>query len=613
MSFFLNGVVDSKRRSLQLKVKKLEEEKEEGLREDHQQLDLPEDSKPGRSDQDRIAADVETDASHAERTAAKSAAFEESDRDNRSGNGSNSTGLKNEHEKAGGEAEPKREEDEEEPVRARTVSEKTDQVWEESKPEGVDSYNGSSEPNRERRSDESDELQDSVAQSKENSSDVQSSASLTRRKKRKGRRVNEISCAGSSGEAPDADEASLAINLAGTKSQRLLETLKLIRAHKHCSLFDRKVAVQEGDKYQNIVRQYMDMDIIQSRLLKGSYSSCSLAFYRDLLLLFNNTLVFYSKSSLEWATALELHRLISTELKKETAHAQLSTSTQEPPIRPKPELERSDSFLAKHKPSPTIIVCRKRSSFSAKPSLTAIGQKSELLSNNDKRPSSESKQQPCKAGVHEHENLMKVNNTVERSVTGTRSLRRSNTNLKGSTTTSPSNTTALKKSPLGSTEKADDAMAADPKKSEEAVASTKKRSAADFLKRIKRNSPTAKSKNTTGDPKNSKGVGGGADQKKKQTGKGDKGEEKSSRQSGGSSGAKHAKEDSSLSKRSVGRPPKKGVDSNAVGGKRKRDASGAKEVAAPIQKQPRKRSRRSNTSYFLSRMLDGSMTMGFSE
>lgn len=333
----------------------------------------------------------------------------------------------------------------------------------------------------------------------------------------------------------------------------------------------------------------MDIDIIQSRLRKGSYSSCSLAFYRDFLLLFDNALVFYPKSSLEWATALELHHLISAELKKETAHVQISTSTQDPPVRPKSELERSDSLLVRHKPSATIIVCRKRSSFSAKPSSAAMGHKSELLSNNDKRPTSESKQQPIKAG-HEQENLIKVNNTVERSVTGTRSLRRSNTNLKSSNT-SPSNTTTVKKSPLGSTDKTDNAMA-DQKKSEEAVASTKKRSAADFLKRIKRNSPTAKSKNTTGDSKNSKGVGGGADQKKKQAGKGDKGEERASRQSGGSSGAKHAKEDSSLSKRSVGRPPKKGGESNTIGGKRRRDISGAKEAVAVAQKQPRKRTRR---------------------
>lgn len=227
-----------------MKVKKLEEEREESLREDQQQLDPPEESKPDRSDPDRIADDVQTGASQPERTAAKSAACEESDRDNRSVNGSNSTGPKSEHEKAGGEAKPKREEDGEEPVRARTGAEKMDQVWEESKPEGVDSYNGSSEPNRERRTDESDELQDSMAQSKENSSDVQSSASLTRRKKRKGRRVNEISCAGSSGEAPDTDEASLATNLAGAKSHRLLDILKLIQAHKHSSFFERRVAVQ---------------------------------------------------------------------------------------------------------------------------------------------------------------------------------------------------------------------------------------------------------------------------------------------------------------------------------------------------------------------------------
>lgn len=333
-----------------------------------------------------------------------------------------------------------------------------------------------------------------------------------------------------------------------------------------------------------MIRQHVDIETIQSRLRKGCYSSSPLAFYRDLLLLFNNALVFYPKSCVESAAALELHRLISAELKRKTA--QLSISTQDPPARPQPELERSDSLLAKQKSSAPIIVCRKRSSFSAKPSPATMAQKSEPRSD-EKRISSDSKQQ------REQQNPMKINNTVERSVTGTRSLRRSNTNLKSSnaTTTTTTTTTTTRKSPLGSTEKAE-TPGADQKKSEEAAASTKKRSAADFLKRIKRNSPAAKTK-TTVETKNGKGGGGGGgDQKKKQSGKGDKPEERTSRQSGGSSSAKHAKEDSSPSKRSVGRPPKKGGDSNAVVGKRGRDATGEKETAAPLPKQPRKRTRR---------------------
>ncbi|OWM78351.1 titin homolog [Punica granatum] len=593
--------------SLQLKVKKLEEEREESLREDQQQPDLPEESKPARSGNDSLAAGGETGASLPEKTAAKSAAGEESDRENRSVNGSNSTGVKSEREKAGREAEPKtnkrEEEDGEEPVRAGTgSSEKTDQASEESKPEGMDSYNGSSEPNRERRGEEeeSDELRDSVAQSKENSSDVQSSASLTRRKKRKGRRVNEISCGG---EVAETDDGSPAADLAGKKSQPLVDFLKMIRAHKHSCFFERRLAVQESDKYQNIIRQHTDIDTIQSKLRKGSYSSTPLSFFRDLLLLFDNALVFYPKSSPESATALELHRLVSAELhKKIKKPTPRSSSTQDAPVRPKPELERSDSLLAKHKSSVPIIVCRKRSSFSAKPSSTAMGQKGEPRSE-DKRPASDPKQQqqqpqPNKAGGQEQQNLPKINNTVERSVTGARSLRRSNTNLKSSNASTSTTTTTTKKSPLGSTTDKAETPKTDQKKTEGAAASTKKRSAADFLKRIKRNSPAGKSKNTAGDPKNSQGGGGGGsgngDQKKKQSGKGDKGEERASRQSGGgSSGAKHTKEDSSPSKRSVGRPPKKGGDSNAVAGKRIRDSGGGKEVAvAAALKRPRKRTRR---------------------
>lgn len=140
--------------SLQLKVKKLEEEREESLREKHPKPDLAEDSKGDRSVQDKRDADAGPESSAADRPAAKSAAAagEESDRENRSVNESNSTGVKSERDKTGDEVEEEEEEEEEgggrkregesEPVQGGTGSEKTDRASEGTKPEVVDSYNG---------------------------------------------------------------------------------------------------------------------------------------------------------------------------------------------------------------------------------------------------------------------------------------------------------------------------------------------------------------------------------------------------------------------------------------------------------------------------------------
>ncbi|KAM2403244.1 hypothetical protein EV1_030406 [Malus domestica] len=110
----------------------------------------------------------------------------------------------------------------------------------------------------------------------------------------------------------------------------------------------------------------------------------SLSFYRDLLLLFNNDVVFFPKSSLESRTAHQLRRLVLNEMKKKNLitrpnHDPSSKpsdsvvptpATSQQPKRPE-QLERSDSLLAKQKCTAPIIICRKRSSILSKPSAAA--------------------------------------------------------------------------------------------------------------------------------------------------------------------------------------------------------------------------------------------------
>ncbi|KAM1756242.1 hypothetical protein ACFX11_005635 [Malus domestica] len=79
------------------------------------------------------------------------------------------------------------------------------------------------------------------------------------------------------------------------KSQPLVKMLQLIHAQEHGSLFERRLPAQESDKYKSIVQQHVDLETIQTKLRKDAYSSCSLSFYRDLLILFNNAVVFFPK------------------------------------------------------------------------------------------------------------------------------------------------------------------------------------------------------------------------------------------------------------------------------------------------------------------------------
>lgn len=165
------------------------------------------------------------------------------DRENRSFNESSSTANR----PAGleGRAEP-------EPVG--TSGFKPDPVPSDSKPASEDSYNDSSNTvaakhaaaaakvSREKKGGELAGLRDSTEGSKDGvkeSSDVQSSASLTRKR----RREKEVS----GGGKPVVSPAT--IKREGVKSEPLVGLLDIIRSHKHGSMFERRLEYQVNIQY----------------------------------------------------------------------------------------------------------------------------------------------------------------------------------------------------------------------------------------------------------------------------------------------------------------------------------------------------------------------------
>nr|TKR66038.1 muscle M-line assembly protein unc-89-like isoform X2 [Populus alba] len=355
------------------------------------------------------------------------------------------------------------------------------------------------------------------------------------------------------------------------KSEPVVGFLDMIRAHRNGSLFESLLESQEMGVYKDMIRQHMDLEAIQAKLEQGSYSPSNLLFFRDLLLLFNNALVFFPKHSVESLTAHKIRSLVMDEMRKDTQKSESTVVPENIPAQPKRELERSDSLLAKHKSSIPVIVCRKRSSISAKPSSSSLGQKIEQQQqqSNENKPVNDPKPPAVEQG------LLKMK-SEEKPVTGARSTRRGNKNLaKGSTSPSKKQNTspdtkvaAPDKSETPKTEK----------KKNEALPLEKKKSAVDFLKRIKKNSPAETPKN------NSRGASSGGERKMEGSGgKGERGKERVLK----NSDKKQGKQESSSSKKNVGRPSKKAAEESRVSGKRGRD-SGGKEVA----KRPRKRSRR---------------------
>ncbi|XP_022991859.1 uncharacterized protein LOC111488379 isoform X2 [Cucurbita maxima] len=442
------------------------------------------------------------------------------------------------------------------------------------------------------------ELADSEAQSNggetatRESSEVQSSASLTGRMKRKRLLKKEIS-GGSSGNEPRRTPA--------VKSRPFDEVLQMIRAHKHSSLFESRLQSQETEEYKGMVRQHLDLETVQAKINSGSYSSSTHAFYRDLLLLFNNVVTFFPKSSKESVAARELCILVSIEMKKALQVAQIDPSPEvvdsSPtiPSRSKgPDLEGSQSLLAKQKSSVPIIVCRKRSKISSKlSSTTGLGEKGER-SNDDEKLAVDLKSSIKIASTNpvEDQGTAKDSKVKEKPITGARSMRRSNdsaTNSSGPTIKKQNTNSGWKPSSGNETETQIPIPIPIPdKKKSDTVTLEKKRSAADFLKRIKQNSPAETTTKRTGRGGSSSSVvNTAAEQKKGSGGKSEKGKERvlAIRQS---NNKKRLKEDgSSPSKRSVGRPPKKAAEADPTPIKRAREGVGKEPL-----KRPKKRARR---------------------
>lgn len=350
--------------------------------------------------------------------------------------------------------------------------------------------------------------------------------------------------------------------------------------------------------YNSIVRQHMDLQIIQNKLESSSYASSHLNFFRDMILMFANAMIFHPKSSSEYKAAQELRSIVLEKLDEHFKQSQLSEEKPSSvPLSPrsKPSLERSDSLLGKHKPSSSgpIVVCRKRSSISAKSNSTSREQ-------NQNEAGDEMKTialADLKLSPMEERGLLS-SKTKDRIVTGTRSMRRSNTSLKKPVTLPTATATATtsnsnkKETPTATTAAATTTTSTEKKKEESSASkkddiSAKKKGAADFLKRLKGNSPV-KAK----DVKNS---GTASSEKKKNTGNGDKVDRRrkiTTRQNDSSKQSLKAEGGSSPTKRNVGRPPsKKTPESATTAVKRSRDneASGSGSLTS---KQPKKRSRR---------------------
>jgi hypothetical protein len=349
------------------------------------------------------------------------------------------------------------------------------------------------------------------------------------------------------------------VKSAGDKSQPLIDIIKLIRSHPRGSVFESRLRSQDTKDYKRLIRQHLDMKTIEKKMEKGSYVSSSLSFYRDLKLLFTNAIVFFPTSSSESIAAQELRTLVSNEMKKRTGKLGHCVIKSE-----------AESSVSRQKSSVlSLVPCKKKSSALKKTS-----------------PSSSSRQKDEKKSQEVSEEKI-VTTTA---TTSARSSRRTSKEIavvaKDTKTGRAKNN--IKKQTDTKTESSDDDddEKEENSKTEKKTVADKKKSVADFLKRIKKNSPQ-KGKETTSknQKKNDGNVKKENDHQKKSDGNVKKENSKvKPRELRSSTGKKKVEVENNNSKSSSKRKQTKETAEVATG---KRGRESGKD-----DKQPRKRSRR---------------------
>lgn len=143
-----------------------------------------------------------------------------------------------------------------------------------------------------------------------------------------------------------------------------------------------KCCSQDDAKYRSTIRRHVDLETVRSRLDggAGSYASAT-EFYRDLLLLCANALVFFPRGSPEHSAAARTRALVAKHMSKDQPAGPSGKAAAGTAASKKAKAEADvGSLLEKTAP---IIVCRKRSSI-AKAAAAAVTAKEEKAETDDK-------------------------------------------------------------------------------------------------------------------------------------------------------------------------------------------------------------------------------------
>lgn len=151
---------------------------------------------------------------------------------------------------------------------------------------------------------------------------------------------NSTSTSGQIARCSTVDDQSRGSSKDGAVDVRVI--FDSIAENKCASVFHRRLDSQKRGRYKKMILQHMDIDTIRSRIASGSITTAK-EIFRDLLLLANNALVFYSKTTREYKSALLLRDIVTKSLQQnlknyitKTTITFLSTTSPllNPPVKP---------------------------------------------------------------------------------------------------------------------------------------------------------------------------------------------------------------------------------------------------------------------------------------
>ncbi|KAG1364217.1 serine/arginine repetitive matrix protein 1 [Cocos nucifera] len=419
-------------------------------------------------------------------------------------------------------------------------------------------------------------------------SDLQSSARPSRRPRRK------VVSGSNGGNEPEADAVSPVGKRVAAESQPLIAFLEVIQAHKYGSVFERRLASQGSVRYRGLIRRHVDLEMVRAKMERRGCAEAyrSAEFFRDLLLLCYNAIVFYPKSSPESIAAVRLRGLVSKEMARTIRKPARPPKADEPTppkhlLRPPPpsppvshfksDPDRASQPLEKSISSGPFIACRKRRSLSGG-----------VAGGATRGEEDKEKLRVLRKGreVDEYESPSKKRKKEGSAVSGPRGFGSTKTGRNAgnsgsgvSKSPSPISTSTTKSTAVKDSAETTAKSEKNDGGGETVSASKRKGMGASKRKGMGEMTPMSNGALPNTRRRSASSDGGNGAEQVKNVGRGDQ-RNRYSRQSSGAATSKRAAELSTPAKRSVGRPPKRAAAPRQ-----------AKKVKAEVGRKLRKRAR----------------------